>query len=71
MYVIRIGHSDFICKGSYIVKGEVYQIVGNRKEAIKFKSRQSAINYAERIRLKRANMWCSYEIVEIKEEYNE
>lgn len=70
MFVIDVGHCDFICKGSYVVHGEKYQIVGRVDEAIKFKTEQSAINYVERMWRKRANM-CGYEIVEWKEEQNE
>lgn len=66
MYVIRIGHSDFICKGHYVVHGECYQIVGTRSEAIKFKTKKAAISYAERMWEKRANMSGKYEVVEYK-----
>ncbi len=37
MYYIKCG-TDYICKGSYIVNGEKYKVVGTLEEARAFKT---------------------------------
>lgn len=37
MYYIKCG-TDYICKGSYIVNGEKYKVVGTIEEARAFKT---------------------------------
>lgn len=41
IYVIRCGR-DYICKGSYVVQGEKYKVIGSIEEARKFKTEDAA-----------------------------
>ena len=48
IYVIRCGR-DYICKGSYVVQGEKYKVIGSIEEARKFKTEDAAQREAERL----------------------
>lgn len=64
MYAVRIGKADYLCSGSYIVHGERYQVIGSIGEARRFKQKESAINWIEKLRKTRTNV-NSYEIIEL------
>lgn len=66
VYVVRIGHGDFLCSGSYVVQGERYQIVGNFRNARRFKNKQSAQNWINKLFGTRANVLSqNYDIIQI------
>lgn len=66
VYVVRIGNGDFLCSGSYVVQGECYQIVGNFREARRFKNKQSAQNWINKLLGARANvLYENYDIIQI------
>ena len=68
MYYIKCG-TDYICKGSYIVNGEKYKIVGTIEEARTFKTAfgaQIALDVLEDAGVYNNIIDC--EIVEVKDE---
>lgn len=42
MYYIQVDASGYVCKGSFIVHGEPYKVVGNLEDARKFKTWDAA-----------------------------
>ena len=48
IYVIRCGR-DYICKGSYVVQGAKYKVIGGIEEARKFKTEDAAQREAKRL----------------------
>ena len=48
-YVISVGGSDYLCKGSYFANKEKYKVVGNLDEARVFKTKQTAENELKRL----------------------
>lgn len=66
VYIVGIGHGDFLCSGSYVVQGERYQIVGDFREARRFKNKQSAQNWMKKLSRTRANVLSeNYDIIQI------
>lgn len=66
VYVVGIGQGDFLCSGSYVFQGERYQIVGNFREARRFKNKQSAQNWINKLFGTRANVRSeNYDIIQI------
>lgn len=49
IYAIRCGDRDYICKGSYIVNGSRFKVVGDKEEARKFKTENAAQKEASRL----------------------
>ncbi len=42
MYYIQVDTTGFVCKGFFIIQGEPYKIVGELKDARKFKTWDAA-----------------------------
>jgi len=42
MYYIQVDSSRYVCKGSFILQGELYKVVGNMEDARKFKTWEAA-----------------------------
>lgn len=42
MYYIQVDTSGYVCKGSFIVHGEPYKVIGELKDARKFKTWDAA-----------------------------
>lgn len=42
MYYIQVDSSGYVCKGSFIVHGEPYKVVGSIEDARKFKTWEAA-----------------------------
>nr|DAZ37106.1 MAG TPA: hypothetical protein [Caudoviricetes sp.] len=56
MYVVNVGHGDFLCTGSYVVHGEKYQIIGDVVKARRFKTWDAAKKWATYLQGVRANV---------------
>ncbi len=56
MYYIKVDSTGYVCKGSFIVQGEPYKVVGDLKDALKFKTFASAYNALDRMLNKYANI---------------
>lgn len=49
MYYIKVDTTGYVCKGSFIVKGEPYKVIGELKDARKFKTFEAAYNALDRM----------------------
>ena len=49
MYYIQVDTTGYVCKGSFIVHGEPYKVIGELKDARKFKTFEAAYNALERM----------------------
>lgn len=56
MYYIQVDSTGFVCKGSYIVQGKPYKVIGELKDARKFKTFRAAYNALERMVYRYANI---------------
>lgn len=56
MYFIQVDTTGYVCKGSFIVQGEPYKVIGELKNAIKFKTFEAANNALDRMIDKYANI---------------
>ena len=48
IYAIKCGR-DYICKGSYVVQGVRYKVIGDIKEARKFRTENAAQKEVDRL----------------------
>ena len=48
IYAIKCGR-DYICKGSYVVQGGRYKVIGDIKEARKFRTENAAQKEVDRL----------------------
>ena len=56
MYYIQVDTTGFVCKGSFVVQGELYKVIGELKDARKFKTFRAAYNALERMIDRYANI---------------
>ena len=56
MYYIQVDSTGYVCKGSFIVHGEPYKVIGELKDARKFKTREAANNALDRMINRYANI---------------
>lgn len=56
MYYIQVDSTGYVCKGSFIVQGEPYKVVGEFKDARKFKTFEVAYNTLDRMIDRYANI---------------
>lgn len=66
-YVINADANCFVCKGSYVYQGEPYKVIGDLKDARKFKNKTSAENELERLLRKYQNIDHNCRVVCIEE----
>lgn len=56
MYYIQVDTTGYVCKGSFVVCGELYKVIGELKDARKFKTFEAAYNALDRMIDKYANI---------------
>ena len=56
IYYIKDMYGDYVGKGSYIVQGEPYKVIGSKDLAQKFKSMNSAKNELQRLKSRYTNI---------------
>nr|DAR49648.1 MAG TPA: hypothetical protein [Caudoviricetes sp.] len=56
MYYIQVDTTGYVCKGSFIVHGEPYKVIGELKDARKFKTFEAAYNALDRMIDRYANI---------------
>ena len=64
-YVIKVDGADFVCKGSYIVQGEKFKVIGDLKDARVFKSKESAEKELNKMYNRFANIDGGCSVVEV------
>lgn len=55
-YGIYVPKGGYVCKGSFIVQGERFKVLGNKESARRFKTEAAAINELKRMRGKYGNI---------------
>lgn len=56
MYYIQVDTTGYVGKGSFVVHGEPYKVIGELKDARKFKTFEAAYNALDRMIDKYANI---------------
>lgn len=63
MYYIQVDSTGYVCKGSFVMLGEPYKIIGELKDARKFKTFETAYNALERMANRYANIDYTCQVV--------
>ena len=63
MYYIKVDTTGYVCKGSFIVQGEPYKVIGELKDARKFKTFEAAYNALDRMIARYTNIDYTCQIV--------
>ena len=56
MYYIQVDTTGYVCKGSFVVHDEPYKVIGELKNARKFKTFEAAYNALDQMIDKYANI---------------
>lgn len=63
MYYIQVDSTGYVCKGSFVVQGEPYKVIGELKDARKFKTFEAAYNALNRMKDRYINIDYTCQVV--------